>query len=133
MFPSHVRTLVCRFQIESPLGTEPCWWIFPETEIVELLETCQRDAVPMAQTSPSTEMPALVERLPVELVVELGESRLTMAQLANLAVGDLLILNQTVQEPLSASLSGCPKFQGWPGRVGSTQAFQIEAEWDESR
>lgn len=69
----------------------------------------------------------LVCELPVEISVLLGTIDLPFSQLARLRPGDLVILNQSVSEPLTALVAGEKKFQVWPGRVGSRPAFQIKS------
>ena len=43
----------------------------------------------------------------------------------NLRPGDVLILDQRVNEPLWGEVATAVKFRGWPGRVGRRQAVQI--------
>ena len=73
----------------------------------------------------SPELKRLVEEIPVEVVIKLGDATVHFNDLASMQVGDLLILDQRVTEPLCATVSETIKFRGWPGRVGSRQGFQI--------
>jgi len=70
-------------------------------------------------------MDAVVRELPVEVVVDLGEVEVPLTQLAQLSVGDLLILNRRVSDPLTARVGGRAKFIGWPGKMGPRQAVHI--------
>ena len=63
----------------------------------------------------------------LEISVQLGAARLPLHQLTRLRVGDLVILDQRVHEPLAAFVAGEQKFKGWPGRAGARQAFQIDS------
>ncbi len=68
------------------------------------------------------------ERLPtldVLVQVELGRMRARVADVVSLAVGDVLTLNQRVEEPLTAFVEGVPKFAGSTGSAGGTVALQL--------
>ena len=68
-----------------------------------------------------------MEELPLDITVVLGTVELTLGELARLMVGDVIILDQRVSDPLPAFLAGENKCRGWPGRVGSRQAFEIQS------
>ncbi len=59
------------------------------------------------------------------MTVVLGTVELSLADLSRLSVGDVVILDQRVSEPLTAELAGQQKCAGWPGRVGTRQAFEV--------
>lgn len=84
----------------------------------------------MIQRDAPRKLETLVRDLPVEAAVELGTVELSLAQLAALAPGDLLILNQRVCEPLTVRVDNRAKFRGWPGRVGPRQSLQIESLYE---
>jgi flagellar motor switch protein FliM len=71
-----------------------------------------------------------MQEVPVDFSVILGTADLSLTQLARLAVGDMVILDQPVAEPLLASVGGDQKFRGWAGRVGNQQAYQIQSVTD---
>jgi flagellar motor switch protein FliM len=64
----------------------------------------------------------------VELVVELGKTKITAHQLLRLKVGDILSLDKEVSDPLIAKVQGVPKFSGRAGLYGSNKAFQVEGK-----
>ena len=66
-----------------------------------------------------------IRKIPLEVVVGLGRTSIHVADLVNLQVGDIVILNQRVSDPLYAEVAGTVKYLGWPGRLGTRQAFQI--------
>jgi len=49
----------------------------------------------------------------VELIVELGKTRVKCRDLLAAAVGDTLMLDQDVNEPLSVKVEGVPKYRGF--------------------
>jgi flagellar motor switch protein FliM len=68
----------------------------------------------------------LVREMPVEITVKLGTAQLPLAQLAHLQAGDLIVLDQRINQPLKASVAGRDKLSGWPGRQGNRQVLQID-------
>ncbi len=65
---------------------------------------------------------------PVELVVRFGRSQITGRQLLSLKPGDIIMLDNDVDDLLEAEVQGVRKFQGIPGLVKSNKAFQIVKE-----
>lgn len=61
----------------------------------------------------------------VEMVVELGTAKITVLDFLKLASGDVIRLNQPVNQDLLIKVEGFPKFYGLPGRVGRRRAVQI--------
>jgi flagellar motor switch protein FliM len=62
----------------------------------------------------------------VELKVELGRHHLMVQDLLQLKVGDVLLLEKEVSEPLVVQVEGIPKFLGKAGVCGGNKAIQIE-------
>ncbi|MYL84971.1 flagellar motor switch protein FliM [Desulfovibrio aerotolerans] len=65
---------------------------------------------------------------PVELLVRFGRSQITGRQLLSLKPGDIIMLNNDVDDLLDAEIQGVRKFRGIPGMVKSNKAFQIVKE-----
>jgi len=65
---------------------------------------------------------------PVEMLVRFGRSHITGRQLLSLKPGDIIMLENDVDELLEAEVQGVRKFQGIPGLVKSNKAFQIVKE-----
>ena len=62
---------------------------------------------------------------PVEVVVELAETRITTSDLINLRVGDIIASDKDVRHPLLVYVEGIPKFRAAPGRFEGRKAIQI--------
>ncbi len=78
----------------------------------------------------------LKERLmdtPLEAVVKMGETELTAKQLSNLNIGDIIILDTTTDDELTAKVEGIPKFYGKPGQFRGNKALRITREDEHSR
>jgi flagellar motor switch protein FliM len=124
--------VACSFAFTGPFGEQACQWLVPLKGLLSVLgETDQQSGEsPSKPVVPSPRLKQLVQEVPVELAVVLGTANLSLVQLARLAIGDTVILNQRLAEPLVASIGGDQKFRGWPGRVGTVQAFQIQSLTD---
>jgi flagellar motor switch protein FliM len=126
VFATAEHVVCCTFLLRAPVGEHPWYWLAP---MQGPLEQLGRPAAGNAgaATAAGPLLDALVRELPVELVVTLGHTELSLSQLSGLQPGDMLILNQRVGDPLPASIDGQRKFQAWPGRVGLRQAVQVES------
>ncbi len=119
---------VCRLSIETAAGTAQCCWMLP-LEFVQTLFGATprtRNAVPDASTR--VQLESLVRGMNTDVVVRLGSVQLSAPQLANLRVGDLVVLDQRVSDPLQATIGNEPRYLGWPGQVGARQAYLIDTE-----
>jgi len=65
---------------------------------------------------------------PVEMVIRLGQSKITGRQLLTLKPGDILLLDTDVDDNLPAEVQGVLKYWGIPGKVKETKAFQVVKE-----
>lgn len=63
------------------------------------------------------------------LVVELARRNISLAEVVNLAEGDVLDLGQTVDAPLKVTIQGREAWQGQPGTVGSRHAVRLVSPW----
>jgi flagellar motor switch protein FliM len=120
--------LCATIQITAPWGQQALWLCAPRQGRWEQLGTSQ-PSVPATPPSASwrAQLELLVQNLPVELSVILGQVETTMQRLAELKVGDVLVLEQSVHRPLQTWVGGVPKFRAWPGRRGVRTAILIDA------
>lgn len=127
MFAADESLVVTRFALHGPFGAHEWLWLLPKKGLLECLwrETETAEAAAAVRQRLET----LVRDLPVDVTVTLGKVELHLSELARLRVGDLIVLDQRIQQPLRASVAGEEKLCGWPGRLGSRQALQIE-EWE---
>lgn len=113
----------------TPFGEHPVYLLVPRTGLGARLGGA--GAAPRAELpAPSAQMEALVREMAVELTVLLGRADLTMHDLAALRAGDVIVLDQKVNEPLDGLLAGTRKFRVWPGTVGDRAAVVIDAPAD---
>jgi len=128
IFPPDDNVIVCTFHVKAAFGDSEWYWLVSQKRLMEQLAQSAPGADKL-KVSAGLPEPArlrlLVEELPAEMTVVLGTVELSLADLARLSIGDVVILDQRVSEPLTAELAGEKKCAGWPGRVGTRQAFEI--------
>jgi flagellar motor switch protein FliM len=64
----------------------------------------------------------------VELVVELGKSNLKGRDLLQIAVGDTIILDQDINQPLTVKVEGVTKYKAFAGTSRSNHVIKIAQE-----
>ena len=112
--------VVLPLELLTPVGTLRWEWGLPRESFSQFCNSRR-----VAEHSQPHDPAEVVQQIPVELVIPLGQCQIPVAELEHLAVGDVLVLNQRVDEPLPGLIDNQPFFQGWPGRLGAGQAFQI--------
>jgi flagellar motor switch protein FliM len=127
LFVKAEQVVRCAFTLRGPFGEQDWYWLAPYQGLQERVNHADTAVPARGEQDTPRKLEALVRELPIEVTVDLGMVELPIAQLAGLAPGDLLILNQRVSEPLIARVDNRAKFRGWPGRVGSRQSLQIES------
>jgi len=125
-FPAADVLIVLDFTVRGPWGESSAAWLFPQKGLLEALDSnaVKNETIPEKTLAARRE--ALVHGLSLQVNVSLGAANLTLADLSNLRVGDVVLLDQRVTESITAHAGGCPVFQGQPGRVGSWLAIQID-------
>lgn len=66
-----------------------------------------------------------VDRVQVPVVAVLGRSRVTLRELLQLQVGDVITLNAPVKRPLEVTVGGLPKLRARPGTAGRIVGVQV--------
>ncbi len=67
----------------------------------------------------------IVQQLALEVVGVLGQTKLTMGDLSNLKIGDLVLLEQKIDQPIILTIDDETHFHCWPGRLGNRQGIEI--------
>lgn len=125
LFAPDELIVVFTCEIRGPFGVQECSWLFQKKGLAELMGWDEGDVVP---TEPQgSRIETLVRSLPLDVVVVLGGVDICISQLSQLQVGDVILLNQRVGEPLTALIGDEAKFRGWAGRTGSSLAFRIDS------
>lgn len=70
----------------------------------------------------------LLHGVPVEMAVELGRTELKGSDLMNMEVGDVIMLDSEINEPIIVNVEGVPKFRASAGIFKGNKAFQIHGD-----
>lgn len=122
-FPERMTNTEVGFQVDLPSGTESIRWILPQEVTLDMVTSFAGTDAASSEARQALEQSVLGTT--AELSIALGSTHLKISQLAKLAPGDVVVLNQPLNEPLCATLGGEQLFSGWAGRIGRQQAFQI--------
>ena len=120
--------VLCRCTLRVQDSDHQWCWMIPLDTLSQVVEAEVARKANSKNEVTRCQLESQVRSMSMPLVVRLGQAQLTAPELARLQVGDLVMLNQRVSDPLKAFFSGKPAFTGWPGRIGNRQAFQMEAE-----
>jgi len=66
-----------------------------------------------------------VTKAAVEVVVTLAKAKLTTREFAHLAVGDIILTEQTPQTGAEVLVEGCPLFTAYPGVMKGHKAVRM--------
>ena len=124
MWGPRQKVFVCSFALQIGETQGQLQWILPLAELEELLQVLDIPHVELSKEA-QKQMQQNVGHLPVDISVELGSTNVSVAKLAVLAVGDIVVLQQRISDPLPLLVDNKPKFNGWLGRSGNRQAFKI--------
>ncbi len=105
-------------------------WGFPMALIEQLRPICLQFSAdgeePLAETS-GRRCPAAVLRLPTHLEARLEQSKLGVAELLDLSVGDVLKLEHHLEQPVTLSVNGRAKFNGSMVVYRDRRAIEIKS------
>lgn len=111
-------------QVQFDRGEVTVHWISRKQDLSLLLEQVNERR---ADVESGNDPRAVVEVLPIEIIGVLGETDVSMRRLANMAVGDIVKLNQRIDRPIIASVEGKPFFECWPGKIGKTIGLEVSS------
>ncbi|WP_035098207.1 flagellar motor switch protein FliM [Anoxybacteroides tepidamans] len=95
--------------------------IMPRLSVHYWMQTQKKERVP--QEVKALEKRIKVAQIPV--IAELGTATITIQEFLQLDVGDVIQLDQTIQQPLTIKVGDIPKFIGQPGKVSKKLAVQV--------
>jgi len=117
--------LAYKFVGEASFGPHEFLWLAPQQALEEMLsEPSPLQAFTNNDTRERIE--DLARLIPVNVSIVLGEAKIPVADLPNLSVGDVVVLDRRIEEPVTVNVANEPKFSGWPGRKGPRYAVQIK-------
>jgi flagellar motor switch protein FliM len=125
LFDPTILLAITKFQLSAKAGEDSFFIVTTHEQLEQLCSEALPAAPPKA--APSAKMADLAPLVPLALSVELGRVQLSVSEAESLKLGDVLVLDQTTKDLLTAHVAGRPKFQGRPGRVGGRVCFAIDA------
>jgi flagellar motor switch protein FliM len=123
LFPGNPEIVVLSFQVHASFGASGCWWLWTASDAEARYGQSARPVE--RSVHDAARMEAILQQLPMEIVIQLGQATLNVTDLAELEVGDVIVLDQRVSDPVHGLVADQKILRGWPGRVGSRQALQI--------
>lgn len=112
-----VRSVVL---VQTPVGEDAVIILMPQAALASIANDDPSAAfVPHQSAAP--QMRALTGTLPVTMSVSLGKASLSLGEMNQLAVGDVLILDQAVGSPLEARISRKRHLRFLASLVGSVR------------
>lgn len=82
-----------------------------------MMKKTPQDRVNIEETLKTTEL---------EMTASVGELILTIQEMLDLEIGDVLVLDKKIEEPLTISVLDKPRFMGTIGIVGKKKAIRVE-------
>lgn len=124
VFAPGAELVVFKFRLETQYGEEHLSWLTSKQQIEDLISAdCHPSGINVQQAG--QQMTELTERMPAEIIVQLGLAELRMSEALKLESGDVVLLDQSVRKPLTAYVENRPKWKGQPVTVGTRIAFQV--------
>ncbi len=104
-----------------------CYPTFTLEDVLSRLERQQvtHSASPEQQRQNALIVQKHLQSIPLQVSVELGTATITVAELLQLRVGDVLRLNTQVTDMLLLSIEGQPKLWVRPGSIAGRRAVQV--------
>ncbi len=121
--------LVAGFNWSLPTGEFKAALAFPVNAFDSIRDLLTPEHCMQSSTStnkgPSTLASELLGSVQVVAAVELGRARVSMQDIVEMGIGDVIRLDRSADEPVTINVQGRTKFLGRPGLVGSKLAVQI--------
>lgn len=116
---------IANIEITTGYGVEQIYWLLPKKPI-EALVAAEQSQNQFQRGQRKQAMTTLAERIPAQVVVELGRAEIKMSQIGALALGDVVMLDQSVFKPLTARIDQLPKWKVNPVTIGPRIGINIE-------
>ena len=123
-FPVNMTNSNVGFRVTLPYGEGMLRWILPQSLTLDMVALIPKSL--QSDGRSAEDLKKLVLSTPSQLSVRLGSADVRIAKLRSLSPGDVIVLNQRIDEPLVAQLGSHKMFSGWCGKSGKHQVFQID-------
>jgi len=118
--------VVIELAFDGPAGTGSCWLALP----VEAADPLCGEADDEQQKRPDPardreNVESTLGMIPVEMRVRMGRGELTLEEIINLGIGDVIVLDNATDEEILLDVDGIESFAGMPGVSQGNYAMQI--------
>jgi flagellar motor switch protein FliM len=129
LFPPANEVLVTGFDLQTSsceaIGPARVQWIFSKNELSALLGV---DSNSSTDGNPGIKIPVdNITQIMVEMTANLGTTELDMNDLMKLTPGDIVKLDQRIEDPIVLLVNEKPVFEAWPGRMSDKCCLQVES------
>ena len=127
IFGPDVDVLCNGFQLQLPSGNALIQLVLSKAHARSLFDICDET---------QSETPAADQRLiewqnlrsvAVNVCTQLGTAELGLDEVTKLEVGDIVLLDQKIQEPLEMMVNEIPRWRVWPGKTKQQQTVKVES------
>lgn len=128
---SHIPGIIIRYEIRVENLKVPFKICYPYALLKEQMNNSlhEPDKTTSNKTvlSPSQQdaFEDYLKDVKVPLKVVLGKADISMKDLIQMKEGDVIQLNQAIDEPLDILVNGTPKLVGYPGNMGGRKAIKV--------
>jgi flagellar motor switch/type III secretory pathway protein FliN len=120
--------IAIQYSLTTSLGSFSTHWIAPRSFLEEHLDCVFDDA---ADAPENTSLEMLAGEIPVSIAVELGRKTVPLSRIRSLQEHDVIVLDQSIHEPLRILVEGAVKMAGLPGRSDNRQLIKVVAMCEE--
>ncbi len=119
-----------QYSITSSLGAFSTNWLVPKSYLEEHLDGLSADGSDSIEEGQSS-VELLDADIPVSVSVELGRKIVPLSRIRSLQEHDVIVLDQSIHEPLRILVEGSVKMYGLPGRTDNRQLIKVVSMSDD--
>jgi flagellar motor switch protein FliM len=95
--------------------------IIPKLSVKYWMQSDKKQSLPIENAVLQSE----IQKADVSITVEIGSSEISIQDFLMLEIGDVIELNQQIDQPLLIKVGDIPKFVGQPGKLNKKLAIQV--------
>lgn len=95
--------------------------IIPKLSVKYWMQSDKKQSLPIENAVLQSE----IQKADVSITAEIGSSEISIQDFLMLDIGDVIELNQQIDQPLLIKVGDIPKFVGQPGKVNKKLAIQV--------
>ncbi|MGA9228229.1 MAG: flagellar motor switch protein FliM [Mesobacillus sp.] len=95
--------------------------IMPMLSVKYWMQTDKKEGLPIEYEVLQKE----IHKADVHIIAEIGSSEISIQDFLMFDIGDVIELNQQIDQPMMIKIGGIPKFVGQPGKINKKLAIQV--------